>query len=52
LPERIVERHPFPGPGLAICIPGEVTPDKLEIPRKADAVFLEESRNAGLYGAI
>jgi GMP synthase (glutamine-hydrolysing) len=52
LPERIVERHPFPGPGLAIRIPGEVTRDKLEILRKADAVFLEEIRNAGLYGAI
>src|SRR5215472_3478911 len=52
LPERIVERHPFPGPGLAIRIPGEVTRDKLEILRKADAVFLEEIRNAGLYAAI
>jgi GMP synthase (glutamine-hydrolysing) len=52
LPERIVERHPFPGPGLAIRIPGAVTRDKLEILRKADAVFLEEIRNAGLYGAI
>jgi GMP synthase (glutamine-hydrolysing) len=52
LPERIVERHPFPGPGLAIRIPGEVTRDKLEILRKADHVFLEEIRNAGLYGAI
>jgi GMP synthase (glutamine-hydrolysing) len=52
LPERIVERHPFPGPGLAIRIPGEVTRDKLEILRKADAVFLEEIRNAGLYGVI
>jgi GMP synthase (glutamine-hydrolysing) len=52
LPERIVERHPFPGPGLAIRIPGEVTGDKLEILQNADAVFLEEIRNAGLYGAI
>jgi GMP synthase (glutamine-hydrolysing) len=52
LPERLVERHPFPGPGLAIRIPGEVTPAKLDILRKADAVFLEEIRNAGLYGAI
>jgi GMP synthase (glutamine-hydrolysing) len=52
LPEGIVERHPFPGPGLAIRIPGEVTRDKLEILRKADHVFLEEIRNAGLYGAI
>jgi GMP synthase (glutamine-hydrolysing) len=52
LPERLVERHPFPGPGLAIRIPGEVTRAKLDILQKADAVFLEEIRNAGLYGAI
>ena len=52
LPEHLVERHPFPGPGLAIRIPGEVTRAKLDILRKADAVFLEEIRNAGLYGAI
>src|SRR5207244_13415098 len=52
LPERLVERHPFPGPGLAIRIPGEVTRAKLDILRKADAVFLEEIRNAGLYDAI
>jgi GMP synthase (glutamine-hydrolysing) len=52
LPERLVERHPFPGPGLAIRIPGAITRDKLDILRKADAIFLEEIRNAGLYGAI
>jgi GMP synthase (glutamine-hydrolysing) len=52
LPERLVGRHPFPGPGLAIRIPGEVTRDKVEILRKADAVFIEEIRNAGLYDAI
>jgi GMP synthase (glutamine-hydrolysing) len=52
LPEDFVDRHPFPGPGLAIRIPGEVTADKLDILRKADAVFLEEIRNAGLYDAI
>jgi GMP synthase (glutamine-hydrolysing) len=52
LPEDFVDRHPFPGPGLAIRIPGEVTSDKLDILRKADAVFLEEIRNAGLYDAI
>jgi len=52
LPERLVGRHPFPGPGLAIRIPGEVTHDRLEILRKADAVFVEEIRNAGLYDAI
>jgi GMP synthase (glutamine-hydrolysing) len=52
LPEHFVDRHPFPGPGLAIRIPGEVTAEKRDILRKADAVFLEEIRNAGLYNAI
>jgi GMP synthase (glutamine-hydrolysing) len=52
LPDGFVERHPFPGPGLAIRIPGEVTRVKLDILRKADAVFLEEIRNAGLNNAI
>ncbi len=47
-----VKRHPFPGPGLAIRIPGEITAEKLSILRKADAVYLEEIRNAGLYDAI
>ncbi len=47
-----VKRHPFPGPGLAIRIPGEITGEKLEILRKADTVYLEEIRNAGLYDAI
>jgi GMP synthase (glutamine-hydrolysing) len=52
LPPHFVDRHPFPGPGLAIRMPGEVTRDKLDILRRADAVFLEEIRNAGLYDAI
>ncbi len=52
LPEAFVARHPFPGPGLAIRIPGEVMHEKCEILRKADAVYLEEIRNAGLYDAI
>jgi GMP synthase (glutamine-hydrolysing) len=52
LPERMVGRHPFPGPGLAIRIPGEVTPEKLAILRHADRIYLEEIRNAGLYDAI
>ena len=47
-----VKRHPFPGPGLAIRIPGEITPEKLEILRKADTVYLDEIRNAGLYDKI
>jgi GMP synthase (glutamine-hydrolysing) len=52
LPDVFVGRHPFPGPGLAIRIPGEVTRERCDILRKADAVYLEEIRNAGLYDAI
>ena len=52
LPETLVGRHPFPGPGLAIRIPGAISRDKLEILRKADAIYIEEMRNAGLYDAI
>jgi len=52
LPEAFVGRHPFPGPGLAIRIPGEVTRERCEVLRKADAIYLEEIRNAGLYDAI
>ena len=52
LPEAFIRRHPFPGPGLAIRVPGEITPKKLDILRKADTVYLEEIRNAGLYDAI
>ncbi len=52
LPETIVGRHPFPGPGLAIRIPGPVDREKVRILQKADAIYLEEIRNAGLYDAI
>jgi GMP synthase (glutamine-hydrolysing) len=52
LPDIFVGRHPFPGPGLAIRIPGEVTKDRCDILRKADFIYLEEIRNAGLYDAI
>jgi GMP synthase (glutamine-hydrolysing) len=52
LPEAFVGRHPFPGPGLAIRIPGEVTKERCDILRKADAIYLEEIRAAGLYDAI
>lgn len=52
LPEAFVGRHPFPGPGLAIRIPGEVTKERCDILRKADAIYLEEIRNAGLYDTI
>jgi GMP synthase (glutamine-hydrolysing) len=52
LPEVLVGRHPFPGPGLAIRVPGEVTPDKLAVLRRADTIYIEEIRNAGLYDEI
>src|SRR3546814_8620401 len=52
LPDIFVGRHPFPGPGLAIRIPGEVSKERCDILRKADAIYLEEIRNAGLYDAI
>jgi GMP synthase (glutamine-hydrolysing) len=52
LPETFVGRHPFPGPGLAIRIPGEITEEKLEILRKADTVYLDEIRTQGLYDEI
>ena len=52
MPEALVGRHPFPGPGLAIRIPGAITPEKLGILREADAIYLDEIRNAGLYDAI
>ena len=49
LPEEIVWRHPFPGPGLGIRILGEVTWERLEMLRRADRIFLDELRSAGLY---
>ena len=52
LEEAIVGRHPFPGPGLAIRIPGDITREKLDILRRADTIYLEEIRAAGLYDAI
>ena len=52
MPEILTGRHPFPGPGLAIRVPGEVTRERLEILRKADTIYLEEIRAAGLYDAI
>ena len=52
LPPAFVDRHPFPGPGLAIRCPGEITRDKLDILRRADAIYLDEIRKAGLYDKI
>jgi GMP synthase (glutamine-hydrolysing) len=52
LPPAFVGRHPFPGPGLGIRIPGPVTPDKVATLQKADAIFLDEIRKSGLYDAI
>jgi GMP synthase (glutamine-hydrolysing) len=49
LPEPMVWRHPFPGPGLAIRIIGDVTQERLDVLRTADAILLEEVRRAGLY---
>jgi GMP synthase (glutamine-hydrolysing) len=52
LPETLIWRHPFPGPGLAVRILGEITPEKLEIVREADAIFVAEIQAAGLYRDI
>ena len=52
LPDRFIGRHPFPGPGLAIRCPGEVTREKLEILRRADAVYIDQIRRHGLYDEI
>jgi len=52
LPETFVGRHPFPGPGLAIRVPGAITREKLDILRQADAIYLDEIRKAGLYDDI
>ena len=52
IPEDLVWRHPFPGPGIAIRILGEVTPDQVAIARHADHIFIEEIKAAGLYRQI
>jgi GMP synthase (glutamine-hydrolysing) len=52
LPETLVGRHPFPGPGLAIRVPGPVDKAKLDLLRRADAIYLDEIRKAGIYDKI
>ena len=52
LPENFISRHPFPGPGLAIRCPGKITRAKLEILRRADAVYIDQIRKHGLYNDI
>ncbi len=52
LPEKFIGRHPFPGPGLAIRCPGEITREKLDILRRADAVYIDQIRKHGLYDEI
>lgn len=52
VPEAILKRHPFPGPGLAVRCLGEVTAERLETLRKADAIFIDEIRKAGLYDRL
>lgn len=52
LPRDVVMRHPFPGPGLAIRVLGEVTHERCDVLRAADAIYLEELRRAGAYDSI
>lgn len=52
IPEQILERHPFPGPGLGVRILGDITPEKVELLQKADRIFIEELHNFGLYKEV
>lgn len=52
IPEMILERHPFPGPGMAVRILGDVTPEKVELLQQADKIFIEEMKSAGLYNDV
>ena len=52
IPEKILERHPFPGPGLGVRILGDITPEKVELLQKADKIFIEELHNAGIYNDV
>jgi GMP synthase (glutamine-hydrolysing) len=50
--DELLKRHPFPGPGLAIRIPGEITQEKVDILQKADEIYIDEIRKSGLYDEI
>jgi len=52
IPDEIIDRHPFPGPGLAVRIPGELTPEKIKILQFADEIYIEELKKEGLYNQI
>ena len=52
IPEMILERHPFPGPGLGVRILGDITPEKVELLQKADKIFIEELHAFGIYGDV
>ncbi len=52
IPDEILQRHPFPGPGLGVRILGDITPEKVELLQKADMIFIEELHNFGIYGDV
>jgi GMP synthase (glutamine-hydrolysing) len=52
VPEKMLERHPFPGPGLGVRILGDITPEKVELLQKADKIFIDELRESGLYKEV
>lgn len=52
MPDQFIDRHPFPGPGLAVRMPGDITREKCDILRQADHIFIDEIRQAGLYNDI
>ncbi len=52
IPDEILQRHPFPGPGLGVRILGDITPEKVELLQKADKIFIEELHNFGVYGEV
>ncbi|MBK9156385.1 MAG: glutamine-hydrolyzing GMP synthase [Chloracidobacterium sp.] len=52
IPEMILERHPFPGPGLGVRILGDITPEKVELLQKADKIYIDELHNFGLYNEV